>query len=317
MTRPKPELRPEAMPEPTDPTEPADPAEPAEPAEPSQHDCRIPAVDGLPLGATTFEPAGAGERKAIVIASATGVPRERYRPFARYLAQHGWSVVTFDYRGIGDSRTGRLSSLDHTMYEWGAKDIAGVISWIDQTWSPASIGAVTHSIGGQVLPFAPNHGRLGGMLAIGSQKGYWRLWRGFGSLLCLTFFRAIPLVVRLRGYLPMRFAGCEDLPPKAALEWSRWGLHHDFVDREGRSLNHHHAAFTAPILALSFADDPYAPPRAVDKLLEFYRNAPREHRHFRPAQLGVKAIGHSGFFAGPASQPLWREASRWLAQTVR
>ena len=80
------------------------------------------------------------------------------------------------------------------------------------------------------------------------------------------------------------------MPPKAALEWSRWGLHHDFVDGEGRSLNDHHARFSAPILALSFADDPYAPPSAVDKLLEFYGGAAREHRHFHPAQLGVQAI---------------------------
>lgn len=281
-----------------------------------ERDCRIPALDGLALGATTFEPATPAPRRAILIASATGVLRARYRPFAQFLARAGWSVVTFDYRGIGDSRTGRLRALDHTMYEWGAKDIAGVIAWIDAHWAPSRITAVAHSIGGQVLPFAANHDRLAGLLAIGSQKGYWRLWRGFGACLCLAFFRAIPLVVRLFGYLPMRFAGCEDLPPKAALEWSRWGLAHDFVDREGASLNDRHAGFAAPILALSFADDPYAPPRAVDKLLEFYSHAAREHRHFLPAQLGVKAIGHSGFFAGPASQPLWHEASAWLAQTA-
>jgi predicted alpha/beta hydrolase len=282
-----------------------------------ERDCRIPALDGLMLGASTFEPQGQGERKAILIASATGVKRERYRPFARFLAQQGWSVVTFDYRGIGDSRTGCLRSLDHTMFEWGSKDIAGVISWIDQVWSPSAIGAVAHSIGGQVMPFAPNHGRLGGLLAIGSQKGYWKLWSGLGSYLCLAFFRAIPLLVRLFGRLPMRLAGCEDVPPKAALEWSRWGLHHDFVDGDGHSLNGHHAAFAAPILALSFADDPYAPPSAVDKLLEFYRGAAREHRHVLPAQLGVKTIGHSGFFVGPASKALWQEALRWLARTVR
>jgi predicted alpha/beta hydrolase len=284
--------------------------------EPSERDCHIPARDGLLLGATVFEPATTGARKAILVASATGVKRARYRPFACFLAQQGWSVVTFDYRGIGDSRTAHVKQLEHTMFEWGEKDIAGVISWIDQTWSPASIAAVTHSIGGQVLPFAANHHRLRGMIAVGSQKGHWKLWSGFGALLCWAFFHAIPVVVRLLGYLPMRFAGCEDLPPRAAREWGRWGTHHDFVDANGRSLNDHHASFTAPILALSFSDDLYAPPPAVEKLLEFYRRAPREHRHFRPAQFGVKELGHSGFFVGPASERLWRMAAEWLDQTV-
>lgn len=285
-------------------------------AAPSERDCRIPALDGLQLGATVFEPAAGASRRAILVASATGVKRERYRPFARFLAQRGWSVVTFDYRGIGDSRTAPVGLLDHTMFEWGQKDIAGVISWIEAQWAPTALAAVTHSIGGQVLPFATNADRIGGMLAIGSQKGYWRLWSGLGALGCLMFFRAIPMLVRLFGYLPLRFAGCEDLPPRAALEWGRWGLHHDFVDPEGRSLNEHHAAFTAPILALSFADDPYAPPRAVEKLLEFYHRAPREHRHLRPGQFDVKELGHSGFFTGPVREILWEQAAEWLAGAV-
>ncbi|MEZ4360461.1 MAG: alpha/beta hydrolase [Kofleriaceae bacterium] len=284
---------------------------------PIERACQIPATDGLLLGATTFEPAAPGPRRAIVMASATGVKRVRYREFARFLTRHGWSVVTFDYRGIGDSREGRLKELKHTMFEWGSKDLAGVISWIDARWAPSTIAAVTHSIGGQVLPFAGNHDRLSAMIAVGSQKGYWKVFKGWGALLCVTFFRLMPLLVRLLGYMPMRLAGCEDLPPEAAREWSRWGLHHDFVDREGRSLNHHHAAFSAPVLALSFADDPYAPPAAVDKLLEFYRGATCEHRHFSPPDLGVKEIGHSGFFVGPASETLWRQALAWLSQAVR
>ena len=154
------------------------------------------------------------------------------------------------------------------------------------------------------------------MLAIGAQKGYWKLWRGLDAYVCMVFFRVIPLLVRLFGYLPLGFADCEDLPPAAAREWARWGLHHDFVDHDGRSLNVHHAAFAAPILAFSFADDPYAPPRAVEKLLEFYCRAPREHRHFHPDQFGVKALGHSGFFTGPACERLWEQAAAWLDASV-
>jgi predicted alpha/beta hydrolase len=283
----------------------------------SERQCRIPALDGLLLGASLFEPAAARERKAVLIASATGVKREQYRQFARFLASQGWSAVTFDYRGIGDSRTGHVKTLPHTMSEWGSKDIAGVIDWIENNWAPSNLVAVAHSVGGQVIPFAPNHGRVRALVTIGCQKGYWKLWSGLDRYRCLAFWLLMPAIVRAFGYLPMGFVDCEDLPPQVALEWCRWGLNHDFVDADGKSLNEFHAAFAAPILAYSFADDPYAPSRAVEKVLEFCRRAPREHRHLHPRQLGVKVFGHSGFFTNPlVSESLWREACEWFSKSA-
>ena len=279
----------------------------------SRRDCRIRALDDLSLGATVFEPYDRREHKAVIFASATGVKRERYEKFAIFLAQQGWSVVSFDYRGIGDSREGNLRSAAHTMHEWGSKDIAGIIRWVTDTWRPYRLVAVTHSIGGQVIPFAHNQDRVHAMLAIAAQNGYWRLWSGHQRLLCLAFFGAIPALVRLFGYMPMRVAGCEALPPKVALEWRRWGLSPDFIDGDGASLNDHYASFTAPILALSFSDDIYAPRRSVDNLLDLYRSSRREHRHIHPSDLGATEIGHSGFFTSPLCRSLWEDVATWLS----
>jgi predicted alpha/beta hydrolase len=55
------------------------------------------------LGATLFLPPGA-KRHAVLINSATAVPRKIYRPFAGYLAQRGCAVLTYDYLGTGNSR---------------------------------------------------------------------------------------------------------------------------------------------------------------------------------------------------------------------
>ena len=66
-------------------------------------DITIPATDGYPLGATLFLPRGA-KRHAVLISSATAVPRKIYRGFAGYLAHRGCAVLTYDYRGIGGSR---------------------------------------------------------------------------------------------------------------------------------------------------------------------------------------------------------------------
>src|SRR5579883_2471388 len=65
----------------------------------------IRATDGQRLAASVFQPtrprAGA---PAVVVNSATGVRRDYYAPFARFLAERGYTVVTYDYRGIGGSR---------------------------------------------------------------------------------------------------------------------------------------------------------------------------------------------------------------------
>ena len=66
-------------------------------------DISLPAADGYLLAASLFLPRGA-KRHAVLINSATAVPRKIYRGFAGYLAGRGCAVLTYDYRGIGDSR---------------------------------------------------------------------------------------------------------------------------------------------------------------------------------------------------------------------
>src|SRR3984893_6808542 len=66
-------------------------------------DITFPAKDGYLLGASLFLPRGA-KRHAVLINSATAVPRKIYRGFAGYLARRGCAVLTYDYRGTGDSR---------------------------------------------------------------------------------------------------------------------------------------------------------------------------------------------------------------------
>src|ERR1700709_498904 len=66
-------------------------------------DITFPARDGYLLGASLFLPRGA-KRHAVLINSAAAVPRKIYRGFAGYLARRGCAVLTYDYRGTGDSR---------------------------------------------------------------------------------------------------------------------------------------------------------------------------------------------------------------------
>ena len=57
-------------------------------------DTSFSARDGYTLGATVFTPADA-PRGAVLINSATAVPRKIYRGFASHLASQGFAVVTY------------------------------------------------------------------------------------------------------------------------------------------------------------------------------------------------------------------------------
>ena len=85
--------------------------------------------DGFPLAATRHK--AAGRRKGVLlVAPATGVPQRYYAAFARYFAADGWDVLTWDWRGVADSRHG-VSTRDPrlTMRSWGSEDLTAAIAW--------------------------------------------------------------------------------------------------------------------------------------------------------------------------------------------
>jgi predicted alpha/beta hydrolase len=49
---------------------------------------------------------------------AMGTTQKYYAAFARWLARQGFLVVTFDYRGTGQSRTGNLREFKADILDW-------------------------------------------------------------------------------------------------------------------------------------------------------------------------------------------------------
>ena len=95
-------------------------------AEPPVH--RLTAADGRRLGARWFEPAGQPARAVAVVNAATGVPQRFYRHFAQWLAQRGYAVLTYDYRGIGESRQGPLRAEPARMRDWALLDMPAALA---------------------------------------------------------------------------------------------------------------------------------------------------------------------------------------------
>ncbi|MCA3579613.1 MAG: alpha/beta fold hydrolase, partial [Bradyrhizobium sp.] len=146
-------------------------------------DIVVPAADGYPLAATLFLPR-AKKRHAVLINSATAVPRKVYRGFAGYLARRGAAVLTYDYRGTGDSRpmaaTGlnkpkSLAGFKATMADWAALDATAAVRWMRERYRDLPFAYVGHSFGGQALGLLPNNAEIPRALLIASQAAHWKL----------------------------------------------------------------------------------------------------------------------------------------------
>jgi predicted alpha/beta hydrolase len=275
--------------------------------------CEIPASDGYPLAATVFSSEVNEDARVAIVTCAMGVRRGRYSNFAEYLQRRGWTAILFDYRGIGGSRHHPVRNSGIRLLDWGEKDLTGVVDWAHHTFRPERCVVIGHSVGGQILGLARNHSKLSCAMLIGAQKGYTPYWDGGWRLLVTAFWQIVPLVTAIYGRLPMRIAGCDDLPPQVALDWQRWAKHPEFVDERWQSLGERYRRFTAALLAISFEDDLlYAPPRAARALLRLYPNARSEHWQVRPSDLGVARLGHSGFFDEGVCPSLRERAAKWL-----
>ena len=275
-------------------------------------DQTIPATDGFPLSATIFQ---GSNRHWTVINSATGVKRAYYCKFAAFLAGKGWSVVIYDYRGIGASRPKSLRGFEARMRDWGQKDFNGVMRWVESQKADR-VAVIGHSLGGQVLAFAENPDGIDRFLAVAAQSGHWRYWNFPRKyFLASLWYLIMPALSRLMGYFPSRCMGLgEDLPKGVALEWARWCRHPDYCLGQKHQMEFPGLAYKRPILAYSFSDDPFCPPEASKAYLGWFGQAPVEQRPLEPRDLGVNELGHFAFFRSDFRETLWQEGADWLAQ---
>ncbi len=262
------------------------------------------AADGYRLGATVY---GKGGKAALVLA-ATGVPQSYYAKFAAYLASRGFTVLTFDYRGIGRSLACDIRELPARMRDWALLDAAAAFNFFS-----SGVCIVGHSFGGQALGLLPEPGRIAGALMVGAQSGYWRNWPARSrAWMWPTIHFVLPGLSRLLGYFPgSRLGFGEDLPKGVAIEWASWCRNPRYLVG-ALGVEEAYARVRAPLRAYAISDDPLGPLSAVEALAALYPNARWETRRVAPRELGVERIGHFGFFRERFRDSLWRETADWL-----
>jgi predicted alpha/beta hydrolase len=279
---------------------------------------RFAAADGRELVGDLFEPR-VPAKGAVVVASAMGARRRLYSTFASYLAEAGLLTLTFDYRGIGDSKSEPMRRDSTKLAEWGELDVAGAHDYLRAVGRGLPLAHVGHSIGGQLLALLRNP-NVDAALFVASQNGHFRNWRGWRRAAMVTlWYAAVPTLLRTHGYLPMRALGQgEDIPRGVATQWMEWARDRRYLgayleDRDGARASE----LSCPMRAYAFPDDPYAPVRSVKGLLSFFPNAESELIVVRPRDLGVARIGHFGPFRARVGSHLWPEQRAWLLQALR
>lgn len=279
-----------------------------------QYHVRIQTADMYSLAATVFSPK-VTPKAGVIINSATAVKRGFYDKFATYLADHGFVVVTYDYRGIGDSKTTDTRDPALTMQAWGERDLSAVIEWGEQHLALSNWSCIGHSVGGQIVGLSPRSKVFRNVYCVAAQSGYWQHWEGVGKLrMWLMWHCIVPILAKVLGRIPGWLLGGESLPKNVALQWAFWGRHKDYiVDECSQPLRTGFAAIDVHMHFLALDDDKdFAPPKAVKALSRCYTNATISMDHIRTKDISDAPIGHFGFFKSRYQQALWQPVLTWL-----
>ncbi len=244
----------------------------------------------------------------LIINSGAGIPQTFYGPFSAWLADHGFYVVTYDYRGIGGSRGASIKGLRASIQDWGSKDCAATIAYAHRAYHGQRLYVLGHSIGSVMTGFVSQMPKIERMLLISPHTGYfgdyardgrWRMFR--------MWHLSMPALSRAFGYFPGRRLGFpEDLPYSVAMEWGgRWRKRNLRGDEELGGF----ARIATQALVLRPADDPFATKSAYDRIRERFSNI-----HFTDRSLlAHRSLGHFDFFRRHHRDSLWGIGLQWLA----
>jgi predicted alpha/beta hydrolase len=269
--------------------------------------------DATRIAAKLYTPVGQIRAK-LVVAGATGVPQGFYRAFADYAASRGFETLTLDYRGIGLSAPASLRGFEMDYRDWAVQDTAAAVDWI-ATDAAVPLFMMGHSYGGHGFGQLPNWNKVEGFYTFASGAG----WAGWMPPLervrvWLLWNLISPVIVQLKGYLAWKKLGMgENLPLGVYHQWKLWCRfpHYFFDDPNMQHMKPMFAKITTPIVAANATDDLWALPASRDAFMSGYTGTRWEGKTIDPASLGLKAIGHMGYFK-PSAKQLWAEALDWF-----
>lgn len=264
--------------------------------------------DQFPISVKIFEPE-IPNRKLLVINSATGVRQQVYFSFAKYLAAQGFTVITYDYRGIGESKPRKMKGFEASMRIWGTRDFKTITSFIKENYPDYTKFCLGHSVGALILGMNEDSVIFKKFIFVATQDAYighlsWRV----AVTATLGFGIAVPVTVILKGYFPAhRFGLGESLPKGSAYDWRTLILNKKSTSRLYEKIEKDHSKdLNQEAFIIHAEDDSWVTMKGMESLMNnSYPNMKKNYREIKVSESPKKQVGHINFFRS-YNRVLWK-----------
>ena len=263
--------------------------------------------DHYSLAAHLFEPQ-ISNQKVLLINSATGVKQQIYFSVAQFFADHGFTVITYDYRGIGLSKPHKMRGFEASMRVWGTTDYKALTDYIKSNFEDYKKYCLGHSVGALILGMNPDSEIFEEFIFVGTQNAF------VGNLRLKTKIEADlvfgivqPLFTLLLGYFPASWFGLgESLPSGSAFDWRILILNKKSTNKILEKSADFSKKLKQKVLVIRAEDDAWLTEKGVKSLLEnTYPNLRPTYRPISPSESEKGEIGHVNFFRS-YNRKLWK-----------
>lgn len=263
--------------------------------------------DNYDLAVTLFR-TETPNNKIVIINSATGVKQETYYSFAKYLVTLGFTVLTYDYYGINQSKPKDLSKCSASMRTWGSVDYKAVTQYVKANYPSYRKFLIGHSVGSLLLGMNEDSKMFEKIVFNGTQKAYiTNLSLKYQFLALIGFAIAQPISTLLLGYFPSEFFGLgESVPTRVSADWKTLILNKKSTNRLYELLPINYCKeLRQPTLVMCAEDDPWITEKGVKALLaETYPNIDANIRIVKVSESDSDEIGHINYFR-KYNQKVW------------
>lgn len=262
--------------------------------------------DQCQLSAHIFKPKKSNQ-KIILINSATGVKQQVYFSFAQFFAEQGFTVITYDYRGIGLSKPEKIRNFKASMRTWGNEDFKRLTEFVIENFPDYQKFCLGHSVGALIIGMNENSKVFERFIFVATQNAF------IGNLKWKTKLEAFfgfgfaqPFFTELFGYFPAHWFGLgESLPKNCAYDWRTLILNRKSTGKLLLKTNDYSKELNQKVLVLYAEDDVWLTDKGVKSLLnDVYPNLKPNYRFLQTSESEKGEIGHVNFFRS-YNKKLW------------
>ena len=262
--------------------------------------------DDFTLSVHLFEPKY-HDKKLLLINSATGVKQHLYFSLAHFFAEQGFTVITYDYRGIGLSKPEKMRGFQASMRIWGTTDYKAATQYIKSNFPGYRKFCLGHSLGALILGMNEDSMMFEQFIFVGTQNAF------VGNLKLKTrieaylgFGIAQPLSTKILGYFPGNWFGLgESLPAGSAYDWRTLILNKKSTNKLLEKVENFAEQLTQKVFVIRAEDDAWLTEKGVRSLLEStYPNMKPTYRFIKTSESEKNEIGHINFFRS-YNKKLW------------